>query len=137
MKVRKELFDHEYVEMSLEDCIETIIKYEDGYFLDYNDPEEIYNDFLGCASIYVDYDGQEELESNKKEVVGILLEQKERLNSENYNFFVEEGAQFLRDTWLDDFMDSSYHPVFGEAKEKAFVDTIKFLYEKYCNEKVE
>lgn len=137
MKVRPSLYNTETTEVTFDECIAYVVKQEEGYFLDYTDPKEMYNEFLACAEIYVDEEDYKILENSEEKVTSALLDLRAAMNKENYPHYVEEGAQFMVNAWHEDFEEYSYYPVFGDAREKAFLDTIKFLYDKYCNEKVE
>jgi hypothetical protein len=137
MKVRPGLYNTETTEVTFDECIAYVVKQEDGYFLDYTDPKEMYEEFLACSEIYVDEEDYKTLENSEEKVTSALLDLRAAMNKENYPRYVEEGAQFMVNAWHEDFEEYSYYPVFGDAREKAFLDTIKFLYDKYCNEKVE
>lgn len=137
MKVRPGLYNTNTVEVTFDECIAYVVKQEDGYFLDYANPKEMYEEFLECSAIYVDEEDYKTLENSEEKVTSALLDLRAAMNKENYPRYVEDGAQFMVNAWHEDFEEYSYYPVFGDAREKAFLDTIKFLYDKYCNEKVE
>ena len=132
MQVRIAPFTDEYIDMSLEELITYVINDEDGYFLDYSDPEDMCDEFLASAENYISFEDSEELENNREEVITALVNARNKINDQNYADYVQDSAQFMRDTWLEDFMDQSNYPVFGDCKEKCFKDAIKLMYSKYC-----
>lgn len=97
----------------------------------------MFDEFLGCAASYIDWTQEDELINHKEEIIQILIDERNRFNKENYKDFVECSANFMRDTWLEDFCEDCDYPLFGSIKAKAFRDAVKLLYTKYCNEKIE
>lgn len=137
MKVKLFAFSTEYVDMTLEEFVNHIIKIEDGYFLDYDDTDAMVAEFIACADNYTTTEEYEYLENNPEEVKLALLEAKDFINHQNFDDYVKDSATFMRESWQEDFMDESNYPVFGEAKKEGFKEAIKLLYNKYCNEGLE
>lgn len=136
MKMNPNVFGKE-MNLSLSDCVKQIIFEESGYFLDYDNPQLMFDEFIGCAASYIDWTQEDELINHKEEIIQILIDERNRLNKENYKDFVECSADFMRNAWLEDFCEDCDYPIYGDIKAKAFKDAIKLLYNKYCNEKVE
>lgn len=132
MKARISVFSNIYNDMTLSQLVSHIIKLEDGYFLDYDDEDSMVTEFIECAENYVTDEDLEYLQNNHDEVKTALIEAREFINKENFDDFVDESANFMRDTWEADFSDYANNPVFGEAKERAFKEAVKLLYNNYC-----
>lgn len=137
MKAKLFAFNTEYVDMTLEEFVNHVIKNEDGYFLDYGDEDSMVAEFLACAEAYTTEDEYNYLEDNPDEVKAVLLEARDFINKQNFDDYVKDSAQFMREAWLEDFMDESNYPVFGKVKEEGFAKAIELLYNKYCNESLE
>lgn len=137
MQVRLSVFSDNYVDMTLEEFVNHIIKFEDGYFLDYEDLDSMYDEFIACAESYTTSEEFEYLENNPDEIKSILIDARDFINNQNRSDYIKDSAQFMRDAWLEDFMDQSNYPVFGKAKKEGFKEAVKLLYNKYCNEGLE
>lgn len=137
MQVRLSVFSDNYVDMTLEEFVNHIIKFEDGYFLDYEDLDSMYNEFISCAESYTTSEEFEYLENNPDEIKSILIDARDFINNQNLSDYIKDSAQFMRDAWLEDFIDQSNYPVFGKAKKEGFKEAVKLLYNKYCNESLE
>ena len=137
MQFRLSVFSDNYVDITLEEFVIHIIKVEDGYFLDYEDLDSMYDEFIACAESYTTSEEFEYLEDNPDEIKSILIDARDFINNQNRSDYIKDSAQFMRDAWLEDFMDQRNYPVFGKAKEEGFKEAVKLLYNKYCNESLE
>ncbi len=120
-------------ELTIPELVRKVLN-DDDYFLDYTD-KEMFSEFCDYAlGMAIDEDlAEAELQEHKEEILQLLINERDRINQLNFDQHVEDLADFIETSYVEDFVDNCDVPIFGRAaKAKAFCNAIATLFNKYC-----